>query len=82
MNQAEHRRLIMDALKAGAYDCPGDCGLSEEECREKHPVQWAGTALEGTPNEVVFIEGPTGDIADLALKAFEEAGLTLAKKGA
>lgn len=27
------------ALRAAAFDCPGDCGLSEADCDARHPIQ-------------------------------------------
>ena len=37
-----HTRLVASvtrALRAAAFDCPGDCGLTEADCDAQHPIQ-------------------------------------------
>lgn len=81
MNAEQHRRFLQEVLRAGAFTCPGECGLDERACAELHPVQWAGTAREGKPDEVTWIEGTTQAIADLIVAAYEQAGLKLSRVG-
>ncbi|ABD94190.1 unknown [Streptomyces phage mu1/6] len=33
------RDRIEAALRAAAHDCPDDCGLTETDCYEQHPIQ-------------------------------------------
>lgn len=80
MDREEHRNFIKQALREGAHDCPGDCGMDERECAAKLGVIWAGTAREGTPEEVSWVEGTTAGIADLLLAAYEQAGLSVERR--
>ncbi|MEU8378986.1 hypothetical protein [Streptosporangium sp. NPDC048865] len=73
--EAATAETLAAALKAAAHTCSGECGLTEEACRTAHPISWAGTAREGQPDEVTWIEGSTTAIADAVLAALAERGL-------
>lgn len=47
------------ALRAAAFDCPGNCGLSETDCDAQHPIQVAVLHF----GEVASVYGSVGDIA-------------------
>lgn len=58
------RKLIADALAAAAFECDGQCGLSEEACYEAHPITWAATS-----NGVMHVTASVTAIADVVLAA-------------
>lgn len=58
------RKLIADALAAAAYECDGQCGLSEEACYEAHPINWAAMV-----NGVTHVTASVTAIADVVLAA-------------
>ena len=61
---ANLRQLISDALTAAAFECDGQCGLSEEACYEAHPITWAATS-----NGVMHVTASVTAIADVVLAA-------------
>jgi hypothetical protein len=67
---AEFKKRLAQRLAAEAFECDGNCGLSEQECWDKHDPHWAFTS-----NGVVHLEGSSEAIALLAMRVAQELGL-------
>lgn len=61
-----HRQVVR-ALAEAAYRCDGNCGLSERECFDAHPVTWSGM-VGGTTH----VDGSTEAISAIAVKAISQ----------
>lgn len=56
------RDRISAALSAAAHQCDGNCGLSERECYDAHPITWSAM-VAGTTH----IDGSTTAVADMVV---------------
>jgi hypothetical protein len=67
---AEFKKRLAQRLAAEAFECDGNCGLSEQECWDKHELHWTATA-----NGVVHLDGSSEAIAHIAMRVAQELGL-------
>lgn len=61
------RTRIAEALRKAAHDCPGDCGKSEEECVDAHPIQVEVLHF----GQVSVIGGPVEKLAEVVMAVVE-----------
>lgn len=62
---------LVQALTEAAFECDGvDCGQTEQECWDNHPIRWTATS-----RGVTSLDGSTVAIAAVALKVARELGL-------
>lgn len=61
------RDRYAEALTAAAHQCDGDCGLSERDCYDAHPITWSAMA-GGTTH----VDGSVVAIADTVLAVRDE----------
>jgi hypothetical protein len=62
--QAELIERGAEALRQAAYQCDGDCGLSEDECWTSHPVSWSAMVVGET-----HVHGNVEALARVVLEA-------------
>ena len=61
---------VAAVLSDEAYECDGDCGLSERDCWDAHPFNWTATI-----NGVKHVSGSVKDIAKVVVTVCREMGI-------
>jgi hypothetical protein len=67
-DRAALRDRIAEALTAAAHECDGNCGLTEQECYDAHPINFSAR-VGGTTH----VDAPVTAIADAVLAVLPES---------
>lgn len=65
--QADLRQRIAQTLCDAAHECDGDCGLTEDQCFEQHPIQVSARHF----GEITSVYGDIDALAEVAATAVQ-----------